>query len=567
MAEAQFIYEPLANASKQLRLLQFTPAHPGDEVGVEMSTWSLSNAPPYMAVSYTWGDPEPKPIMISGQSVDVRWNCFYALYQARFHYPDGYVWIDSICINQDDPDEKAIQVSNMFDIYSNASMVLASLGEHGDDSKALLDGRSIEHSPKSGDHQLRTFRRTEKFGSRPYWSRLWIVQELFAAKDKIEILCGSDKYDWAEVTKICGYGVPHQRREIWDMLGSSMFRVIASLHKLDLNQALSGFTDFDCSDPRDRLYGLLALIRWPAGCEPVKPDYKRSAYDLALQLVDHVKGDTIEPMLRAFRLSLASPEVETLVTNRQLHAASLTKACVEKRYSKFAFITSDQKYTGLTPIGCLVEDGEGNLTSALLESLRHIEERRTRDDFYETFRRKNSSESEDFPREQSPRKLTVQTETIGLLCAEAMAGDLLVICSRRPWSVLLVLRHNDDSHYDLVGQGIFINVRESSLDWEAMLDRGCAALSVSLTAEDKIALVGQDVTDAFAKYEVEAYFKRLVVRSAADTKCAAQILWGGGTASSFGVRLDQSTITSSRPGAQTSAKDRYRLLSNDRVPS
>ncbi|KAK4496818.1 hypothetical protein PRZ48_012802 [Zasmidium cellare] len=133
-----------------------------------------------------------------------------------------------------------------------------------------------------------------------------------------------------------------------------------------------------------------------------------------------------------------------------------------------------------------------------------------------------------FYKENSPRKLSVKGRTIGLLCTEAKTGDRLVVCSRRPWrSFMLVLRPNHGDHYDFVGQGIFINAGESSVDWDAMTTaksyRKCVTLTVSLNAGDKVALVGQDVTNKSAKYDVEAYFQRLITRPAVDPTCAAQI--------------------------------------------
>lgn len=65
--------------------------------------------------------------------------------------------------------------------------------------------------------------------------------------------------------------------------------------------------------------------------------------------------------------------------------------------------------------------------------------------------------------------------------------------------MLLALRHNHGAHYDLIGQGIFINVRESYFKSDLMSSEGCAALESSFTVKDKLALLGQDLTDEFAK--------------------------------------------------------------------
>lgn len=188
-------YQPLVDMSTHVRLLRLGLANPGDKINLDMSVRALTEAFRFRAISYTWGDLGVKLIVVSGEVVEVRWNCFYALYQARCHYSSEYVWIDSICINQIDPEEKAIQVAIMFDIYSNASGVLASLGDHSEDSKTLLDGRCFEEARKFNDKQLQVFWSIEKFGSRPRWSGLWSIQELFAAKGTIWI-----RSSWPGVT-------------------------------------------------------------------------------------------------------------------------------------------------------------------------------------------------------------------------------------------------------------------------------------------------------------------------------------------------------------------------------
>ncbi|KIM93081.1 hypothetical protein OIDMADRAFT_70040, partial [Oidiodendron maius Zn] len=85
----------------------------------------------YTAISYAWGDPEPGTYeaLIDGQTFCVRQNLWNCLDQVRLNHKIRFLWIDAICINQNNPVEKSEQVLKMGDIYSRATEVYAWLGE------------------------------------------------------------------------------------------------------------------------------------------------------------------------------------------------------------------------------------------------------------------------------------------------------------------------------------------------------------------------------------------------------------------------------------------------------
>ena len=77
--------------------------------------------PAYYAISYTWGDRNvKKPVYINGLRVWISANAHAALMDCRSEAEDRLVWIDAICINQDDEAEKNTQVAMMRRIYSQA---------------------------------------------------------------------------------------------------------------------------------------------------------------------------------------------------------------------------------------------------------------------------------------------------------------------------------------------------------------------------------------------------------------------------------------------------------------
>lgn len=123
------IHTPLRNPRAQTRLIHFDPVESGDSILVSLETWDSESAPPYNAISYTWGELSDRhAIIINNTRVYVSENCFHALVQARLRFPSDHVWIDAICINRLNIKEESAQVALMGKIYANASLVLACAG-------------------------------------------------------------------------------------------------------------------------------------------------------------------------------------------------------------------------------------------------------------------------------------------------------------------------------------------------------------------------------------------------------------------------------------------------------
>ena len=85
---------------------------------------------PYHALSYTWGKAiESHIIWLEDKPFPIRANLYEFLKQCRPKEDSFFLWIDAICINQKDKDEKTLQVRRMRDIYKCAGQVLVCLGE------------------------------------------------------------------------------------------------------------------------------------------------------------------------------------------------------------------------------------------------------------------------------------------------------------------------------------------------------------------------------------------------------------------------------------------------------
>ncbi|KAL6915385.1 hypothetical protein FSST1_006880 [Fusarium sambucinum] len=244
-------YRKVSKPSKQIRLIEVKAQQPNAPLELNLSIHTLKEAPDFYAVSYTWGSGVlSETLLTNGSPMMVTENCYYAISQIHAHFQSStsgsskstaskrvYLWIDSICINQNDMKEKGYQVAMMFDIYSKAIKVLACVGPHENDSEMLnevLEEIKSSHdnlyssrediiqdgtftiisgfseniddlvksksSPESFGIRLR--KAFLAFANRDYWSRLWIIQEVAAtgrSGSQLEVLCGTDRLSKSEI--------------------------------------------------------------------------------------------------------------------------------------------------------------------------------------------------------------------------------------------------------------------------------------------------------------------------------------------------------------------------------
>ncbi|KAF2994047.1 hypothetical protein E8E13_001037 [Curvularia kusanoi] len=216
------VYDTLGR--RQFRLVKVLSASTPN-LRCEIVTTSLDHPPPYTAISYAWGDPDEKTIIeleqniISGNniatrqivSVSVTVSLYGALSALRQRTEDVYVWADLLSINQQNKDELSAQVREMSYIYRKAAKVAIWLGpEYSDSKKAICLIKDLADLAKSqgsvpsmirNDDKRKDFPALVSLFERPYWSRLWIVQEVFLPDpSKITVYCGESKIPWNACT-------------------------------------------------------------------------------------------------------------------------------------------------------------------------------------------------------------------------------------------------------------------------------------------------------------------------------------------------------------------------------
>jgi hypothetical protein len=187
----------------------------GSEPSCELENHSIANPPKYHALSYVWrSEMTTRTVFLNKISFAVTPTVLAAINQLYCRVGIVLVWVDQICINQEDDDEKAEQVARMGEIYSKAEIVLIWMGTTADGSDVLLNKMPLllkaaqearTHYEAATDfdlYKLTTPPTTEElwgslglFYQRAWFHRLWVLQEAILAK-RLYLICGSREVDW-----------------------------------------------------------------------------------------------------------------------------------------------------------------------------------------------------------------------------------------------------------------------------------------------------------------------------------------------------------------------------------
>lgn len=311
------LYSPLPSP-RHIRILEIGPINEQDTdlttYEYRMETRSLDDVrEKYEALSYVWGSENQRvPERVNGHEVMVPRNLHDALpVLSRF---TTFVWVDSICINQDDVGERGHQVKLMKDIYQYARSVLVWLGglpghETGDGLRAFtlrqyvavwyrkggswlsrfacdrdmdqLQRNSSTHCPPYSDLTIvpgsNTARLVEELLSRPWFTRTWVVQEVAVAR-RTTVVFGKQSLPWGVFVGLCSLAERRKMESVPALKMVSLVKIIrdGGLDNRPLMSALlSGTRLLNASDPRDKVFAMLGI------CDRAEeftqfPDYEMS---------------------------------------------------------------------------------------------------------------------------------------------------------------------------------------------------------------------------------------------------------------------------------------------------
>ncbi|KAF4629992.1 hypothetical protein G7Y89_g8154 [Cudoniella acicularis] len=364
-SENGYRYTPLSDADF-IRLISIKPqskySFKPSKISLTITNHQLNQIPEFDCLSYTWGDPTPPyskqaktskdvfestgEILLNEHKFPVKRNLMDALTRLSrmsLREKSHYIWIDALCINQQDLDERASQVAIMDKIYREARNVIVWLGQENEFTKdAISLLKKIHKIPRErykhvGVGEWHDYNNTFiqmgvyfppgfkewlsliAFFNMPFLQRVWIIQEIILAR-KVEIVWGKHRFSWDLVRSIASFleGTgwhtylqgTHMRTLPMVVEKAGVYHQLLQIENADVRfhleqvrrdyggngdgtlfrNLLVAFRLSQSTDPRDKIYALLSMAQKtkpPFSSNPdiLLPDYRISAKDLYIKVM------------------------------------------------------------------------------------------------------------------------------------------------------------------------------------------------------------------------------------------------------------------------------------------
>jgi hypothetical protein len=229
LPKSTYVYQPLASEN-EIRVLRIKNGRAKDTINCTLIPSALASVNhaasnvradilTYDALSYWWGDDDATKMIILSSHASVagsmksvtdivgtfyiRSNLEAALRQIRSEIEDVDIWVDAICINQEDKKEKTAQVQRMDEIYTEAKRVCIWLGAGGPEAKdtfdflyEILDLKKFDKLVESRENP-KNWKLVVRLMENRWFSRRWVIQELALAKTAI-VLWGNQSITWSK---------------------------------------------------------------------------------------------------------------------------------------------------------------------------------------------------------------------------------------------------------------------------------------------------------------------------------------------------------------------------------
>ena len=346
------LYQPLKGA-RDIRILTLKHGCTEDILQCTLETVALDSEPQYEALSYVWGnESNQRPIICNSIETTVTANLEEALVQLRDIEKNRTLWVDALCINQQDDFEKSLQVGIMADIYRSAKLVLIWVGKADKETAQVWEMFSLidrwhpgemedGEREKSEENQERakkvcklidsilppidapTWKTLGNFFARPWFNRAWTFQEAILARRSL-MLCGDFSIDgqsffnytrhidhlpdqwiqeigpgWLSAFQTASYKATYQNSM---KTVNTIPRCEHLLYFTQLSIVLQGVRQRNAKDARDKVFSLFGSFAQTFD-PPLRPDYSLSVRDVfitaaALSLIadaDLTVLSTIEP--------------------------------------------------------------------------------------------------------------------------------------------------------------------------------------------------------------------------------------------------------------------------------
>ncbi|KAI1457145.1 HET-domain-containing protein [Annulohypoxylon moriforme] len=327
-------YEPLPT-NAYIRLATLHPGQGTDPIAFSfhISPFSNESPPHYEALSYAWGsEKRPLPVYVGGDDVTMkvsigsflgakvkripsRRNLAIALRHLRHADRPRVMWIDALCINQEDSAEKGSQVGMMGEIYRLAYRVIAWIGPEENYSYHAMKTMEFIGSQVDVDFLTPELRAVEgctdptvadltvplrldpttgasisDLVSRQWFSRVWVQQEIALANSEAIIQCGLCQVKWSTFRRalICMHlklkecPIPPEK---YDLTMESLTGFFYGRYANSIQNIRPNYGRSHCMDPRDRLYAVAALLPDSEKRFVLPPDYTKPYVQLYTDVV------------------------------------------------------------------------------------------------------------------------------------------------------------------------------------------------------------------------------------------------------------------------------------------
>lgn len=271
----------------------------------------------YEALSYCWGPPngDAKYIACHGRRLRVTQTLYTALQRLRHADKERTLWVDQVCINQKDTDEKGIQILLMRSIYRHSVTTLIWLGEgeqHG--GKGLEFARTIdeacERHPIAGEsafsfafphpglptppHQC--WENFFELFREPWFERVWIIQEIAVSRRSV-VMYAEHEVEWPLFYRAYAYSAKLGAMNLYS--GRINPNTVDNLEHLrgeiesgnqhSLLKLMTRTRPCGATDPRDKIYSLWGLAE-PGSVRslPFEPNYDETPEQLYKTFAAHI---------------------------------------------------------------------------------------------------------------------------------------------------------------------------------------------------------------------------------------------------------------------------------------
>ncbi|KAG9503330.1 hypothetical protein J7337_006175 [Fusarium musae] len=198
----------------QIRLLHLLPAKEStNPIACRLEVVAFEENPVYEALSYCWGDNTLlQGTKCNNEAFQVTESLFSGLQHLRNDHTERTLWIDAICINQNDLEERQSQVKLMKDIYTKSERVVIWLGP----DPPLMESTTFPDEIKNDFVRPNEAKKGAiAVLTRPWWTRTWTVQEMVLAPSAI-IMCGHLSAPASEARRACADDLMHAVKDAFD---------------------------------------------------------------------------------------------------------------------------------------------------------------------------------------------------------------------------------------------------------------------------------------------------------------------------------------------------------------